>query len=187
MQFLIDHITATMIGGTVLLILAVAQFRTNEAVVDQTSYYASKKQVLELTNMIESDFKNVGLGVPPGAPVFNEVTPTAIEFNLLLAPGDVATSAVRYEAVPIDTLELDGQSEPLFQLRRSVNGVLTGQSPPRMAEFVVELRNIEGNPVANPEDTETIHVHYALVPPFNADKGFIKKTYWTRTFLAPNL
>jgi len=187
MQILIDHITATMIGGTVLLILTVAQFRTNAAAIDQTSYYASKKQVLELTNMIEADFKNIGLGVPSGTPVFNEVTSTALEFKMLLDPGDPVYSTVRYEVVPADTLELDGQNVPLTKLRRIVNGVLTGQSPPRMTEFVVELRNVLGNPVANPEDTETIHVHFALVPPFNADDGYIKKTYWTRTFLAPNL
>ncbi|WP_457651834.1 hypothetical protein [Rhodocaloribacter sp.] len=187
MQILLDHITATMIGGTVLLILAVSQFRTSEAVVDQTSYYASKRQILEMTEMIEFDFKNIGLGVPAGTPVFNEVSENAVEFLMLLDPDDTALSVVRYVTVPTDTLELDGKEVPVYEVQRIVNGTVSGRSPARMSEFVIELRNVEGDPVGDPEDAETIHVRFSLIPPFSADKGFIKESHWARTFSAPNL
>ncbi len=187
MQVLLDHITATMIGGTVLLILAVSQFRTSEAVVDQTSYYASKRQVLEMTEMIEFDFKNIGLGVPMGSSVFNEVSQDAIEFMMLLDPDDTALSVVRYQKVPTDTLEIDGEEVPVFEVQRIVNGTVSGRTPGRMSEFVTELRNIEGDPVSSPEDAKTIHVRFSLIPPFNADKGFLKSSNWTRTFTPANL
>ena len=187
MQILLDHITATLIGGTVILILAVSQFRTSEAVVDQTSYYAVKRQILEMTEMIESDFKNIGLGVPAGTPVFNEVSENAIEFLLLLDPDDTALSVVRYTEVPTDTLEIDGEDIPVFEVQRIVNGTVSGRSPARMSEFVVELRNVEGDPVSSPEDAETIQVRLSMIPPFSPDKGFLKESHWTRTFTPANL
>ncbi len=176
-----------MIGGTVILILAVSQFRTSEAVVDQTSYYASKRQILEMSEMIEFDFKNIGLGVPAGTSVFNEVTETTIEFLMLLDPDDTALSVVRYTEIPTDTLELDGEEIPLFEVRRIVNGTISGRSPARMSEFVVELLNVEGDPVSSPEEAKMIHVRYSVIPPFSAEKGFLKASNWSRTFTPANL
>lgn len=187
MQYLLDHIAATMLGGTVMLILVISQVNTSDAMIDQTSYYASRSQVIALTEMIEADFKNIGLGVIPGTPVFNEVTDDAIEFMRLINTTDAAPSAVRYEKVPTDTLTLDGEQVPVFRVVRTVNGVVSGQTPDRLREFVVELRNVEGDPVVDPDDAETVHVRFLLVPPFNADQGYVKQVHWTRTYMPPNI
>lgn len=187
MQILLDNIVATMLGGTVLLILTVSQFGANDAVIDQTSYYATRSQIINMTEMIEGDFKNIGLGVTPGTPIFNEVSEDAIEFRRLLNATDVVPSVIRYEKVPTDTLELDGEQVPVFRVERTVNGVAAGRTPDRMREWVVELRNVEGEPVINVEDAETVHVRFLLVPPFNENKGYIRQAHWTRTYSPPNL
>ncbi len=187
MQFLLDNIAATMLGGTVLMILAVSQFSANDAVIDQTSYYATRSQIINMTEMIEADFKNIGLGVTPGTPIFNEVSGDAIEFLRLLNNTDPVPSVIRYQKVPTDTLELDGEQVPVFRVERLVNGVMVGHTPDRMREWVVELRNVEGDPVVNVEDAETVHVRFLLVPPFNEDKGYIRQAHWTRTYAPPNL
>ena len=187
MQFILDHISASLVGGTVLLILLVAQVRTGEVVVDQTSYYVAKTQLLNMNDMVEADFKNVGFGVPASTPVFNVVTDDATEFLRLLDPDDTNLATVRYELVPTDTLEIDEEEVPVFEVQRIVDGVLTGKTPASMIVFDVELRNVEGDPVADPVDAETVHVRYEMAMPFDTDARYLKKVHWTRTFLAPNL
>ena len=186
MQFILDHIASILIGSIVLLVIVGLMFQGNEAMVDQPSYYAAKAQTRVLTEMIEADFGNVGLGVPPGTDIVNEATATATEFLRLIDPDDTVLATVRYEMAPVDTVMIDGQEVPLYEVQRLVNGAVDGKSPARMSEFQVEFRDLDGTPVADPTTAKAIHVQFTMIPPFT-EKGYLNQTHWGRTFRSPNL
>lgn len=63
MYALFDNLAATVIGGTILLILAVISFRGQEAAVDSTQYATAKSRTVDWARMVEQDLNNLGSGL----------------------------------------------------------------------------------------------------------------------------
>ncbi len=63
MHVLLDHLVATIIGGTVILLLAVLAFRGQETAIDSTQYATAKTRVIDWARMVEQDLNNVGSGL----------------------------------------------------------------------------------------------------------------------------
>lgn len=63
MHVLLDHLAATVIGGTVILLLAVLAFRGQETAIDSTQYATAKTRVIDWARMVEQDLNNVGSGL----------------------------------------------------------------------------------------------------------------------------
>jgi hypothetical protein len=70
MHVLLDHLAATVIGGTVILLLAVLAFRGQETAIDSTQYATAKTRVIDWARMVEQDLNNVGSGLK-GADITN--------------------------------------------------------------------------------------------------------------------
>ena len=62
LQELIVHIAATMIAGVIILILAVVAWRGQHHSVSSEQYSAAKRGVLDLVQVFEEDFSNMGAG-----------------------------------------------------------------------------------------------------------------------------
>lgn len=63
MQELIGQIAATVIGGTIILILAVIAWRGQNHAISSTQYSAAKEGILDFAEVIEEDLSNMGAGV----------------------------------------------------------------------------------------------------------------------------
>lgn len=67
MQELIGQIAATVIGGVIILILAVIAWRGQHHAISTTQYSAAKESVLDFAEVIEEDFSNLGGGLTNNA------------------------------------------------------------------------------------------------------------------------
>jgi hypothetical protein len=70
MQVLFDNLTATILAGTVLLILMVMQASLMKSSVERTANYMSKKQSLEFADWLQDDLLNIGRGMERGDRTF---------------------------------------------------------------------------------------------------------------------
>ena len=62
MQELIGQIAAAVIGGTIILILAVIAWRGQNHAISATQYSAAKEGILDFAEVIEDRFKTAHLG-----------------------------------------------------------------------------------------------------------------------------
>lgn len=186
MQFILDNLLATIISGTVSLVLLATTLNSNKAAVDQTMYYAAKKHTISLTEMIESDFDNIGMGVPPLLDPVTEFTDSTISFLRKLDPADANTVTVRYLRSTGDSLEVDGTKVPGYEVIRYVDGTETGKSPDYVSTFSVTFQDNDGNAVTGWATASSIAVqmHVAVQGTANA---FVHETRWNRTFRPANL
>lgn len=63
MQEWIGHIAAALIGGTILLILAVIGWRGQHHSTSATQYTAAKGRMLDIVQVLEEDLSNMGAGL----------------------------------------------------------------------------------------------------------------------------
>ena len=70
MNFIYDHISASILSIAIFFILVTIQVRSGETTQDQTRYYSAKTHLLQVKEMLEHDLANVGAGVAMNDPVF---------------------------------------------------------------------------------------------------------------------
>jgi hypothetical protein len=176
MQVFFDHIAAVLLGGTVLLIIAVTQFQGQEAAVDGVQYYAAKSQMVDLVRQLQVDLQNVGAGVD------NAQIPLGDAFVAYATSGDTTdvlavrtypdtttfapktgVTVVCYQRVPTgetayvrDPATAAYVPKPTFRVVRRINptapaactgGIVSAQSMSSLTEFHVELRREDGSVV----------------------------------------
>lgn len=186
MQLILDNLLATIIGGTVALVLLTTTLNSNTASVDQTMYYAAKKHAISLTEMIESDFDNIGMGVAPVIDPVTEFTDSTISFLRKMDPSDASTVTVRYHRSKVDSVEVDGVKVPGYEVIRYVDGTISGKSPDYVSTFSVTFQDIDGNTVSgwSTASSVAVQMHVAVQATSNA---YVHETRWHRTFRPPNL
>lgn len=186
MQILLDNLLATLIGTTVTLILLATTLQSNTASVDQTMYYAAKQHTVSLTEMIESDFDNIGMGVAPVLDPITEYTDSTISFLRKLDPADAGTVTIRYLRSKVDSLEIDNVKQPGYEVIRYVDGAVSGKSPNYISTFTVTFQDADGTPVSGwaTASSVAVQMHIAVQGTSNA---YVHETRWNRTFRPSNL
>lgn len=186
MQFIYDHLSASILGIAIFFILVAVQVRGTETSNDQTQYYSAKAQLLDLKEMIEHDFKNIGAGVSRYDPIFVSKDDSTFEFMAKVQATDEEPSKITYRRVATERVTIDDETVQLYEVQRLVDDVLTGKGPATMKEFVVELRDGNREEVADFEDVETVYVRFVIVPPLRGEDG-LHEARWNRTIRPPNL
>ncbi len=181
MHILLDNISATLIGGMVMLIFVASQAIGTDATINQTGYHAARAQVYAFGEQLQDDFENFGLGVSTGTNVIQSQTSNQISFWRQLDTSNPTLSTVTYTFVATDTVDVRGTSTPLFTIERSVNGVAEGGGPANMSAFALELRNSDGDAVANEADAFSVHLRFAVLPYFD-DEPTLSNLHWSRTY-----
>ena len=119
MQFIHDHLIATIVGAILLMVLLTLRLEQQRANVEATQFYAVKKQQIALIDMIERDIENVGSGVPLGEPMILQADAEGLRFRKELADGTQAEVAYLREG-PAGTVSLNGTEVPVYHVRRIV-------------------------------------------------------------------
>ena len=184
MHILLDHMSATIVAGMVLLLAAATTGLGFESSVDATGYYAARVQAQAFGDMLKDDFSNFGLGVS-GSDVLQSSTGNVIQFWKQTDASTGTLSTVSYTITPVDTVEVAGTATPTFAISRSVNGVAEGRGPANITSFAFELRNTDGDAVASEDDAYSIYISFSLLPFFNDDAP-LNNIFWSRTFRINN-
>lgn len=209
-QQLILYTVVSLVVGVVLFLMFSVQQRGQEASMDATQYRAAKQGMLNLVEMVEQDFKNVGsymywdenasrfvaeTSEPPNETairsdgVEREEVENGYHYTFEFHAQVDSTrppAVVRYEWMPMDrvvTLE-NGTERELYRVERYVDGDLSGTSENMVTSMDVELRpdtTGAANTIFNPEDTRQIDVSITAVSPLGRGK-FIEQSIFESAY-----
>ena len=130
MAFIFDHLTAILVGATLLAALLYVQQRTQQQAVSTTEQHALKTKSLALMDMLQRDFENMQnvqrRGQRPA------VDGRIIRFHTLKNPGATPAelTAVAYFARETgDSIQVDGVWRDLSTMERYTNDDPTAANP----------------------------------------------------------
>lgn len=183
MPFLLDNLGAVAITGVVILILATIGLRRAETTRDGTRTYQYQRAQSELSNLIERDLTNAGIGTPSGSSPVQLITPTRLVFYGIVDPSGTV-GLIEYRAVD------GGMAEgiPVLRVERLVDGAAAGGGFERLARFRLTPLDQAGDPVspASPQDARAVHVdlEWVLWPveqPGAASRQAVRRAAWSTT------
>ena len=186
MNFIYDHLSASILSIAIFFVLVTIQVRSGEITQDQTRYYSAKTHLLQVKEMIEHDLANLGAGVAMNDPVFLTKDDETLEFMALVEPEDATPSKITYLRVATEVVEIAGEEVQLYKIQRLIDDVLTGEGPATMRAFEVELRDSNREETTDFNAVETIHIEFVIAPPLGGDDG-LHAARWNRTFRPANL
>ncbi|MDX1740687.1 MAG: hypothetical protein R3178_05305, partial [Rhodothermales bacterium] len=189
MQFLLDHIAAVVITGFIILIIGAVSFRGQTASIDSTQYFAQKRMLLDLVQMAERDFTNIGSGgTPPGTAIISfDTSGTVKEFTFRARPDSIAVpnfiltppSTIAYEWQEVGTLNLTTGSAKAYTVERKVDGVVAGRSTGYITSFDIDFFAAGGTSVAATADSmRVIRLDVTAVSPLGRGNN-IEQSRWT--------
>lgn len=166
MQEWIGHIAAAIIGGVIILILAVIGWRGQHHAISATQYSAAKGGMLYFVEVMEEDLSNMGAGqtttslsAPGGYGAFVDVNlasdPYHVEFfswtdrSTDIDPTTDQNIRVRYEWEETGTVQVKDPATntyvpaETYLIKRFVNDSPTGESIDTLTE--VELTFLDGS------------------------------------------
>jgi len=186
MLFNLDNLAATLIGGVLVLILIVTQFRAQQANTDRAALYTAKVQTLAFADVLVRDFSNLGVEMPRdrriGRHSINQdgLTDT-LRFSRVDTSGD--TLNIEYRLVAAGSFVHEDSTTILYQVERYENGVYTGGSTPTMRSFTIELLDEGGGPVTvDLRQVRQVRIGFVNMLPYgDPDEHYISATYWGTT------
>lgn len=203
-MILIDRIVAVIISAMIVLMGFMVQQRAQQVSVGSTMLYVGKKQTLELADMLERDFANVGFNLTPGDTVISTFTRQndgLLDSLVFWGVGRDSVGApaqqveVLYRLVPDDTVQFGGEPVPLFALERSERTgggawSVDGGSPPTLTRFYIDLLG-ENNSVVGPAQARRVRIwlENAVMPETNmgAMMNHLRLLRWSMTVSPMNL
>lgn len=161
MHVLIDHLTATLIGTAVLLMLMGIGLRMSQAGTDQQVYETSQRVAQSLAQQLEGDLPNVGYGVPRSAAPIVSWTDSSFVFRQRMgtAPSDPLVT-VEYRRVTAGTALVGGTPTPIYRVERYEDGVLAGGSAATLSAFDLDLLDASGATTALVADARALRVRF---------------------------
>ncbi|MDQ7039524.1 MAG: hypothetical protein Q9M35_01105 [Rhodothermus sp.] len=206
MWVIFDNISATILGGTLLIILISVQQRIMEINLEQITNYMVKRQANDLVSWIEEDLLRLGENVdfnnevPFVNPIQNAATGITESFTFFRdsidIDGKIFRIYIRYDLNPKGYRIIRGDSIPVYQLVRSVkigeDGTweISGRSPALISYFRIDLLDRDAKPLAdpagNPELVQNTRVRVTLVPPYETSRSqVLQRVYYGSTLLIP--
>lgn len=164
MQVLLDHLAATIVGTTVLLLLAGLMALGQSDAVQETLHETHRARARALVTVLENDLRNAGSGVPPSQAPLLAASDSAVSFRVKRGFGDEPIQVVGYRRVADGTVPVKGTDVPMFALERTVDGVVR-QRYEGVSEAVFELRDVAGAPTGDLAAGRSMHVRFAIGPP----------------------
>jgi len=194
MYFVLDNLLATLIGGTVIFIILAMQTQMQEAAVDQIGMHMAKNQTLAFAEWIQEDFGNIGAGMPGDASILEvsahsgdaDQTGT-FRFQRHTSSSNTTVVQVAYTLSAVDSLTIDGQKVPLYQVQRTFNGTAAGSSTPSLTDFSITMLDEGGQVTALTAQARQLQVRLSVAFPFSSADAYLRQTYWHTTLPLTNL
>ncbi len=169
-----------MVFVTVAFSVAVTQIRATEETVEQTIAYASKKQTLELADMLEQELALIGQGMPSNKQITDVDTnsqgeTTKFEFWRNDGMDDLK---IEYRLVFVDSVTVEDATFATYRMDRYVNDVLEGGSQSTLRNFRLDPLNASGN-IVNPNAAKLVRATVVNIYPLgDLDNMHVGQTHW---------
>ena len=188
MQFIYDNLTASVISGTVVLILFAVQMRAMNASIAQTGRNVALNRAQTFATWLEQDLQKVGRNRADDEDVIKALDREEVEeeqsptdttlstFSFCFGSGNCATPDVTYQ-VDSESRTVGDNERTVYQLTRTPDG----QSPPNLGyfdlQFVDENASVVENPEANRSQIRAIRVHFSVIPPFQNEQSTLNEVH----------
>ncbi len=183
MFLLFDNLTATVIGGTIILVISAISLGIQKHSTERVVIHAAKQGLLTTAEMLERDLHTAGSDLKEGEDMITGVGDDWIEVQYRLDPADPQPVKVKYQAVLSDTLVSGTDSVVVYTLKRYVDGVEMGSSPPYLSYVSFTLLDDNEQPVVQPANATMIRVRLRMALPFGwQHQAYIRNLYWGTTF-----
>ena len=186
MSVFLDHLAATLVGTTVVVVLAAIVLGGRSEAVQQARYDIHREQARMLSTILEDDLRNAGAGVPPSQSALVEASDGAISFRVKEGFGNSPVRTVRYQRVGTGTVAVGSSSVPAYAIERTVDGDLR-QRVEGLTELAFELRDADGAPTADLARGRAVHVRFAIGAPSADPTGIDPRARYRRAVQMPNL
>lgn len=163
------------------MILLATQSRTQQAVLEQSSFYTLRKQQVALIETFERDLHNAyrldDLGLSGSDSVF--------DFRTTLSTNHADSIRVRYR---LRRTGVSG-SVPLYTLtryeRRGASYVAAGGSPPFVTDFSLQAQNSEDQSTNDLAEARQVRLSFEMMTPWRANLervATIERVRWETTY-----
>ncbi|RMH64972.1 MAG: hypothetical protein D6685_06290 [Bacteroidetes bacterium] len=210
MQYMLDLISAFLMGASLLLIIFSVMLRGQEASIGVTQHAAARQGVATLAQMLEQDLNNIGARQPDNDLAITHLaldTSAAAPYYLAFWSVPDTTGQARltcYYWEPDDSVAVYVgnvlQYRPTYRVERRLgprppngstcpNWAPAGFGPGTLTHFHIELRDAQDNPIldlAGADQTRRIRVEAEAVSPLGPSR-LIEAARWQATLAPPNL
>lgn len=184
----IGYVLSIMIAGIVVFIIFASSIRGNEAAVETLQYSTAKQSLLDVVSMMDRDFRNIGSNFPyPNSlPEFailqyDTVTvPHRFDFVAQTRRG-MPPDTVSYRWKPGSPVKIGGTIVPTVELKRYVDGLLSGSSSGAVTSLSIQLYTDIGTPVMAAAETRRVEVALQGISSVGSN-GEIDQLRWAETF-----
>ena len=193
MQFIYDNLTASVISGTVVLILFTVQMRAMNTSIAQTSRNIALNSAQTFATWLEQDLQRVGRNREEGEKVITELeretledrSPTGHRLSSFSFKYGSGGTTITYEVDPEDRT-IGGQDRTVYQLTRQEGSDNDGQGPPTLGYFDLQFVDEDSraicpdggcDPENNRDDIRAIRVHFSVIPPFQNEESTLEEVH----------
>lgn len=189
MNVFLDHLSAIIVGTTVVTILVAAQLMTSESTIEQGQYLAARKQTQGFVQVLEADLFNIGYGVAPHTkPVLlaNDSTFTFLRKVDTTAVATVRTISYRRRTARHVRLP-DGRRIPVYRVDRTDDGVSTGGVADVLTDFEMTPIQRDGTRAPTSDSVVGVRIEMALSYWTDPKRILTDRSLFARTYYSPNL
>ena len=197
-----DNLTAVMIFGVIILILAAVQSRSTEMSGELMSNYSGKKASLDLALLLEDDMDNLGKGIAPDSSFFvapvQDLSDSSLTrefvFNLSVEnvsiPGSMINVQRRYRLVNATLVNVNSKNIQTYQVISEERVDSTGSYSPwidkwnseqSLTYFNVTMKDDKNNNTAFADSARYIRVAFTLLPRHQQNNQYLREMNWNTT------
>ena len=196
MTSIFDNVSAVIIGGVVVLILFVVQWRAGVMSSELFSMYSGKQSSLNLATLLEDDLELLGRNMDIDdslftVPVQSGGNTTSFTFfhQDTDSTGLERDMEVRYRLASTEIISKDTSTIQLYELireQRNVNSFLaawhqTWSSDRRLSHFYIEPQDERYLPTHREDETTYLRISFTMIPPYQTENQYVRQLNWSTT------
>lgn len=176
MNILLDKLSASLITGTIFLMIFTINTNNQETLTETTAFYALTRQSEEFAKILRSDLQSIE-EVLTVEEVSHESGGTAFRFQSRIG-SDATLYTIAYVKKAVDGR--DGY----YQIERYVNGVQRGGSYDVITDWEILALNEDAGTITDPANAAQVFVRFEATSPF-LETEVVKSIKWESRFFPP--
>lgn len=176
MHIILDNLTATVVGGAILLMLLAVNVSNRESLTDSTAFYGMMMKQEAFAYMLTRDLQGV-----ESLNSIEETSDGTFRFR-----GHIGDAATLHTIVYKREYVRDYEGTSYYQIYRMVDGEINGGSGDIITSWQIEARDASGSKVTDTDAAKQVFVRFDVGSKLG-DQAKVDQTYWESSFFPPLL